>query len=384
MSKTERFQNPVGSLAVLGALGMAVVFAAPGAEAKKREPAPITYGGGQSVSKSHTAPRSMPASSAPRREFRYPDQPEVVYGGGAGPRAAASDMPPIAFKSYDAAVGAMDAGRLFAGTLSPPPAVVRPTAPEPVSRAAPRPVEVGALPRAAAPAPVFQQAAATVGPAYEQNGTIYIPAHEPDYDETGKASWYGDSFHGKLTASGEVFDQNALTAAHPTLPIPSMVQVTNVDNGRSVMLRINDRGPFVPGRLIDVSRAAADQLGFTGRGHANVRVQWAGPAKPVDAVAPAPAPGRFNAPAALFQASAPAPGDGFVVQVGAFSEVGNALRLKEQLAALGPSTIEPAKVRGSDIFRVVMGPWSDRAAAEAANSALSAKGMRPGLVRTVS
>jgi rare lipoprotein A len=111
-----------------------------------------------------------------------------------------------------------------------------------------------------------------VGSPYQMNGVWYYPAVDYDYDRTGIASWYGEEFEGRLTANGEIFDLNALTAAHTTLPLPSIVQVTNLENGRSLQLRINDRGPFVDGRLIDVSRRAAQLLGFESRGTARVRV----------------------------------------------------------------------------------------------------------------
>lgn len=102
-----------------------------------------------------------------------------------------------------------------------------------------------------------------------------IPApSQPTMMETGLASWYGPKFHGKLTASGEVFNQEKFTAAHPTLPWGSTVKVTNLDNGKSVDVRINDRGPFGKGRIIDVSRAAARALGMVGRGITAVRVEW--------------------------------------------------------------------------------------------------------------
>jgi rare lipoprotein A (peptidoglycan hydrolase) len=111
-----------------------------------------------------------------------------------------------------------------------------------------------------------------VGEPYEINGVWYYPAVDYDYDRTGVASWYGEEFAGRLTANGEIFDLNDLTAAHTTLPMPSIVQVTNLENGRSLQLRINDRGPFVGGRLIDVSRRAAQLLGFENQGTTLVRV----------------------------------------------------------------------------------------------------------------
>ena len=102
-----------------------------------------------------------------------------------------------------------------------------------------------------------------------------IPApSQPTMMETGLASWYGPKFHGKLTASGEVFNQEKFTAAHPTLPWGSKVKVTNLDNGKSVDVRINDRGPFGKGRIIDVSRAAARALGMVGRGITTVQLEW--------------------------------------------------------------------------------------------------------------
>jgi rare lipoprotein A len=112
-----------------------------------------------------------------------------------------------------------------------------------------------------------------VGAPYRVNGIWYRPSEDYTYASTGIASYYGADFHGRLTASGERFDMNELTAAHKTLPLPSMVRVTNLANGRSVVLRVNDRGPFVRGRIIDVSLRAAQILGFEHRGIARVRVE---------------------------------------------------------------------------------------------------------------
>jgi rare lipoprotein A len=112
-----------------------------------------------------------------------------------------------------------------------------------------------------------------VGSPYKISGVWYYPAVDYNYDTTGIASWYGEQFEGRLTANGEIFDLNQLTAAHTTLPMPSIVQVSNLENGRSLQLRVNDRGPFVDGRLIDVSRRAAQLLGFEGQGTTLVRVK---------------------------------------------------------------------------------------------------------------
>src|SRR5258706_6517917 len=111
------------------------------------------------------------------------------------------------------------------------------------------------------------------GKPYQVDGVWYYPAVNYDYDETGVASWYGPGFVGHSTASGETYDQNALTAAHKTLPLPTLVRVTNLENGRQIQLRINDRGPFVNNRIIDLSRRAAQLLGMDQQGTAKVRVQ---------------------------------------------------------------------------------------------------------------
>ena len=112
-----------------------------------------------------------------------------------------------------------------------------------------------------------------VGQPYQINGIWYTPAEDPAYNKTGIASWYGRPFHGQRTANGEIYDMNTLTAAHKTLPMPSYVRVTNLENGRSLILRLNDRGPFVNGRIIDVSYRAAQLLGFSEKGTARIQVQ---------------------------------------------------------------------------------------------------------------
>ena len=115
-----------------------------------------------------------------------------------------------------------------------------------------------------------------VGKPYVVAGKTYVPTEPTKYKAEGLASWYGDDFHGRLTANGEVFDMHSIAAAHPTLPMPSYVRVTNVDNGRSMVVRVNDRGPYHGNRLIDVSQRAADLLGFKGKGTARVRVEYVG------------------------------------------------------------------------------------------------------------
>ena len=122
------------------------------------------------------------------------------------------------------------------------------------------------------PAPVVAQPHYKVGNPYQIAGIWYYPERDLRYDKTGIASWY-EQFAGKLTANGEIFDPELVSAAHKTLPMPSVVRVTNLDNGKSLVVRINDRGPYVSGRIIDMSRAGARLLGFKDEGIARVRVQ---------------------------------------------------------------------------------------------------------------
>src|SRR6195952_234841 len=117
-----------------------------------------------------------------------------------------------------------------------------------------------------------------VGKPYTVAGRVYVPEENVHYRAEGLASWYGDDFHGRLTANGEVFDMASLTAAHPTLPIPSYARVTNLGNGKSLIVRVNDRGPYHGNRLIDVSNRAAELLEFKGNGIARVRVEYVAPA----------------------------------------------------------------------------------------------------------
>lgn len=166
-----------------------------------------------------------------------------------------------------------------------------------------------------------------------------LTAPAAGWSETGVASWYGPGFHGKLTASGERYDMEALTAAHRQLAFGTRLRVRNLDNGRTVDVRVNDRGPFARGRVIDLSRAAARTLGMLGPGTA-----------PVELVVLAPSPLRHCS----------------VVQVGAFNEPGNARRLAARLEGEG----EPARLeRGGDgLTRVLLGPYPDLSTAERARS----------------
>lgn len=139
---------------------------------------------------------------------------------------------------------------------------------------------VKASPRVVASGPVPKGGGRyMVGKPYVVKGKTFVPKENPDYDKVGVASWYGDAFHGRMTANGELYDKEHLSAAHPTLPLPSYARVTNLNNGSSVIVRINDRGPFHKGRIIDLSRKTADLLDMKHSGTGEVRVQYIGPAR---------------------------------------------------------------------------------------------------------
>ncbi len=246
-----------------------------------------------------------------------------------------------------------------------------------------------------------------IGKPYQVGGVWYYPKADYEYDETGIASWYGPGFDGKRTASGEIFDTNGLTAAHKTLPMPSMVRVTNLENGRSIAVRVNDRGPFEAGRVIDLSRRGAQLLGFIDKGTARVRVEIMAEESQVlaaaasksggDTLPPPPkaaptgevtagglepiagskvSPGS-NQPQAA-PSAAPAGGsavgemvlpqpDGKVTQVtvkptniyiqaGAFLRQANANQLSGQLKKYGAVRVAPVNVGAQRYYRVRIGP----------------------------
>jgi len=193
-------------------------------------------------------------------------------------------------------------------------------------------------------------------------------AHE--YHERGVASWYGTKFNGRATSSGELYDICAFTAAHKTLPLPSYVRVTNLDNGRSLIVRVNDRGPFHDGRVMDLSYAAAVRLGVDRTGTAHVELEAVGPG---DNDAPPPPP-RLAQQSVTLPAdpetelrtpvqhlSEPAPsiaGDDVTLQIGSFAERENAKRLQDRLqqAGIDEVDIDHVELDGRDLWRVRVGP----------------------------
>src|SRR6185437_17060856 len=137
---------------------------------------------------------------------------------------------------------------------------------------------VSASPRVVEPGEPVPKGGGTyrVGNPYVVAGRVYVPEYDPHYRAEGLASWYGDDFHSRYTANGEIFDLNGITAAHPTMPLPSYARVTNLENGHSIIVRVNDRGPYHGGRVMDVSSRVADALDFKGAGTARVKVEYVG------------------------------------------------------------------------------------------------------------
>jgi rare lipoprotein A len=196
---------------------------------------------------------------------------------------------------------------------------------------------------------------------YTVLGREYVPATSlRPYRERGTASWYGRKFHGQKTSIGEVYDMFAMTAAHPTLPLPSYARVTSAANGRSVIVRVNDRGPFLHGRVIDLSYAAAHRLGIAQRGSGEVEVEAivpgdVAPGPPLPALAAA-----TPVPEAPVVAEAGGAG-GFVVQLGAFANYANAqaflAHVQNQTAS---AAVEPRVRQSGGLWRVVVGPYAAR------------------------
>jgi rare lipoprotein A len=256
-----------------------------------------------------------------------------------------------------------------------------------------------------------------IGNPYQIGDTWYYPREQPDYDETGIASWYGPTFYGHRTANGEMYDGSLMTAAHRTLPMPVNVRVTNLDNGKSVIVRINDRGPYAKGRIIDLSEAAAHALDVVRAGTARVRVTYVGrsdtsaPYTPPEIVAAVPAapttkvdtaalnvvPGAtVDPPVKVAELPQPTPlpepspppniqptgqvtkvpvpaSTHLYVQMGAFSTYANADRLKARIGDPG-IFISPIQRGSQKLYRVRSGPYDNVALADAALAKITGLG----------
>ena len=218
---------------------------------------------------------------------------------------------------------------------------------------------------------------------YAVLGREYVPATTlKPYSERGIASWYGRKFHGQKTSTGETYDMYGMTAAHPTLPLPSYARVTNVASGRSVVVRVNDRGPFLHGRIIDLSYAAAHRIGISQNGSGEVDVEAILPPTiadramanlpPLAPVATAPVATTPYAPTPPVAAAAnpdspplAAINGGFSVQLGAFANLANAeaflARIQNQLAA---AQVEARIRQAGGLYRVYIGPYPARSEAQ--------------------
>lgn len=230
-----------------------------------------------------------------------------------------------------------------------------------------------------APQPSGQGGVYKVGSPYKVNGIRYVPRENPGYDRTGIASWYGKQFHGKRTANGERYDMYALSAAHPTLPLPSLVRVTNLQNGRSIVVRVNDRGPFARGRIIDLSFRSAQLLGFVKQGTARVRVTFVGKGATTGTTASSPPPRpaqqvAYKRPDEV--TFVPVVASSIYVQVGAFSEYGNADRLRARLSHIGRTWVKTVSVDGGPMHRVRIGPLSSVGEADFVLSQVVANGLQ--------
>ena len=245
-----------------------------------------------------------------------------------------------------------------------------------------------------------------VGKPYQVAGKTYYPTNRPKPVEVGMASWYGPKFHRRMTSNGEWFDMNYLSAAHKTMPLPSYARVTNLENGRVVVVRVNDRGPFVGTRIIDLSKAAAERLGYRRKGKARVKVEYLGPAPLGDdrrllarlnqmRTAPktrllaairgraAPAAGRPGVMLAsatprrrVRAATTPVAGTAaYFVQVASFTDRGRAEDLYRDLRRHGPARLVAASVGGARYWRVQLGPYPSAVDADEARQAVLQAGI---------
>ncbi|MEE2877956.1 MAG: septal ring lytic transglycosylase RlpA family protein [Pseudomonadota bacterium] len=431
----------------------------PAAEADRKHPAPIEYvswgqGGSNTQTWAPNQTRSVPKpnSQATQDSWRGP----VTKTGSVGLPA---EREKVNFAYPGTQRAEPSTNRQYA-SVEPSPRASLPQQPSKLW-----PAEATASPLEASKAPAVQtltlggnSVAATVPT--EVSKPVTPNASGVLHEERGLASWYGEAFHGQPTANGEIFDMDAMTAAHRTLPLPSLVQVVNESNGKEIVVRINDRGPFEGGRIIDLSRKAAAALDIKEQGEAPVVVRYLGPAPAVDAVQMA---GRSpTAPAAQQQASVqeassrmsrpdlygdmllggmepslgvPDPGNsvatparlasapatptvssdriieaslppvqayqpatpavrkvsaspvytgaspshsfnpGIYVQIGAFADIGNAQGRHAQVGGMFPVSVEDVKMNGADYFRVLVGPFPTRDAAERARVQMQANGI---------
>lgn len=361
------------------------------AAADKRSPAPIVFGAessnGVATSTQNTqAARPVPSTTqrigaddrTQRITFAYPGAP------------VAAEAAPEQFAALPAPSFTPPTSDMFESNMSAPSgAVVTQTSPA-------GPIRITAR---------SQERAAPVGRTVTMS-RAQIQREASLTEESGVAGVYTDGFDGQPTANGEIFSASAMTAAHPSLPLPSLVQVINMDNGREIVVRVNDRGPFSPGRLIDLSPRAADVLGINERSQTKVTLRYLGPApvqtresarqaepaapRPVSRVtastaplttlpvtAQAPAPARVAPQRAAVSAVS---GVQYFIQAGSFADISNAQRLNMALSRQLPVEIEPARVNNADYFRVMVGPFASEQEAQVHRDQLDRAGIVSGFL----
>ena len=379
------------AVAVVQVAVLAQAASAWGQQRTARGPAPITY---STADPGAAGVVGGAASSVGAGQgavtWRYPDQPDVIYR--ASPTGANTEARPAA-AAADPAPQVLDLRRA-------------PT------RSAARTAEVAeAVPVSDTERPAWLEEE-RVGPPYEEAGQWYVPTPQPGFSDAGALAVYDAGTAAGTTASGEPYDPQGLTAAHPTLPIPSLLQVTDTATGREVIVRLNDRGPFEAGRVVALSPGAARALGA--QDGAQVEVRYLGPAprrqgvqtaaaevpqapplspaedlRPDTPIASLPVPPNVSqalvrqaayTPSA--QAGPPVRG-GYTVQLGAFANLENAHALRARLRTAGVVSIEPTQTARGELFRVRLGPFATEAEAEAAQDAATRLGVSGGVVRPV-
>lgn len=376
-----RFAFPLLSVTVMSVVMIGVA---------EGENAPIVYGEAQTTQQVQQA-RQSSAITAQMGDVRT-DRIIFRYPGSDGPAPMPADQAPEPEPAQQmAALAPSDAYQLTA-----PSAASRPVQSESFELDSAEVRVTSLAPSTAAPTPAPRSMAPL------RISKIVATEGADLNEERGLVGMYPDGFEGKPTANGEVFQADAMTAAHPSLPLPSLVQLLNERTGQEIVVRVNDRGPFMANRIMDVSSRAAQALGIGPSTPATLRVRYLGPA-PVQmkpeaelqqvamrpSVDPMPVPTQTRPVAAeprSVQTPTPAieaaarPNGSLFIQAGSFADIGNAQRLTERLGQGLPVKIESARVNGGDYFRVMIGPFGTKSAAESIRDRLERSGTVNGFV----
>lgn len=425
---------------------------APSAAADRKHPAPIEYVSLEQGSGSVQTHQSRNTSSVPRPSSAATPDPWRGPVTLTNPVQLPAEREKFSFSYPGTQPQPLPEQHQYASVESSPRASL------PATPARLWPAEASSSPLEASKVPAVQTLTLgdkdTAEPQEPASSSITPKASDVLHEERGLASWYGEAFHGQPTANGEVFDMHAMTAAHRTLPLPSLVQVVNESNGKEIVVRVNDRGPFAGDRIIDLSQRAASALGIVEQGEAPVVVRYLGPAPaiqasqvagngsirqasagegetseastrmsrpnlygemllggmepslgvpdpgsniatparlastpPVSAAAPTdvraeslPPLKAYSPPAVRTVSAAPSPrrpafNPAIYVQIGAFADIGNAQGRHAQVGGMFPVEVEDVQLNGADYFRVLVGPFPTRDAAERARVQLRTRGI---------